>query len=110
MITKISKKSTAQKEKSKFRRSAKWLKFRAYLKKARKVDAITNKPLYKGWTLHHCDLNQSNYTNISNENNFECLNKQSHDVVHFFARHDDWRDMIKRLEVILEKMEKINQS
>lgn len=109
MTTKQSKQSINQKAKSKFRRSSKWLKFRSYLKKTRKVDELTNKPLYKGWTLHHCDLDPKHYEDISDENKFCCLNKNSHDIIHAFARHKDWRDMIDRLYKILEKMEKINQ-
>lgn len=100
-----------QKEKSKFRQSAKWKKFRANLKKRRKVDAVTNFPLRSGWNLHHLNLDSSRYTDISDEKNFECLNKKTHDMIHFlFTYYRKDSEILSRLKKILDRMKKINGS
>lgn len=98
------------KEKAKFRQSAKWKKFRAYLKKSRTVDEVTGSPLYKGFQVHHLDLNPDNYT-ILNEENFSCLNRQTHDFIHWAYRYyeKDPVFFISRFEKILKKMYKINK-
>ena len=55
-----------QKEKTKFRASSKWKKFRVFMKKLFEgKDAITGKPLYKGWNLHHLD--EKNYSDLKPE-------------------------------------------
>lgn len=69
-------------------------------------DAITGKKLYKGWTLHHLDLNPENY-NILDENNFIPLNKKTHDVIHFLVRYD--LSILDQLKHYLEKMKNILQ-
>lgn len=94
-----------QKEKSKFRTTSKWKKKRNYLKKKRKVDAITLQSLRKGWNLHHCDLREEHYTDIEDDDRFECLNKMMHEIVHNIYRY--WikdPDVISRLQNILIKM------
>lgn len=95
-------------EKSDFRKTSKWKYFRKDLQKKRKVDAVTGKPLLKGWQLHHCDMSTTNYKDLSNEDNFECLNINTHKVVHFLFRYKNWRELLKNLERILEKMETLN--
>ena len=97
-----------QRMKTKFRTTAKWKKFRSKLKKERKYDAVTGKPLLKGWNLHHCDLNESHYSDISNEDNFECLNKNSHEFVHWLFRYKNWREVLANTYKILNKMERLN--
>ena len=101
--------SKAQNRKSKFRSTSPWKKFRTYMKQKYRVDAITGKPLYKGWNLHHCDLNEAHYEDISDESHFCCLNKTSHDVIHFLFRYKNWREVLKNIESLLEKMEKLNE-
>lgn len=102
-------KSVTQKEKSKFRRSSKWKNFRNYLRRKRCVDYITQKPLYAGWNLHHLDLDKNHYEDISDESKFECLNKKTHDVVHFLYQYYIKDKMvIARLTTVLEKMKIIN--
>ena len=102
-------KSVTQKDKSKFRRSGKWKKFRNYLRKKRYVDCITLKPLYAGWNLHHLDLDKNHYEDISDEGKFACLNKKTHDAVHFFYQYYVKDKMvIARLTTLLEEMKIIN--
>ena len=91
-----------QKEKAKFRRTKEWITFRKKIaEKYNNKDAITGKKLYKGWTLHHLDLNPENYT-ILDENNFIPLNKKTHDVIHFLVRYDI--SILNQLKHYLEKM------
>ena len=72
-----------QKMKRDFRATKKWKEFRKELKEKQKVDPITNRPLTKMCNLHHRDLNDKNYTNISNKDNFVCYNQMTHKVVHY---------------------------
>ena len=102
--------SKTQNKKSKFRSTSKWKSFRKSMKDKRKIDAITCRPLLKGWNLHHCDLNEAHYEDISNEDNFECLNKTAHEFVHWLFRYKNWREVLKNIETLLEKMEKVNGS
>jgi len=56
---------TNQKLKTQFRKTAKWKKFRAYMKKlCGGVDFITNKKLLKGFQLHHKDMRVENYERL----------------------------------------------
>lgn len=96
-----------QKEKAKFRRTREWAVFRKKMaEKYNNKDAITGKKLYKGWTLHHLDLNPKNYT-ILDENNFIPINKQTHDVIHFLVRYD--LSILDNLKCYLEKMKDLLQ-
>lgn len=97
-----------QNKKSKFRASSKWKDFRKKMKDKQKVDFITGKPLYAGFNLHHLDLDENHYEDISNEDNFICLNRKSHDLIHFLFRYKEWRQLLKNIETLLEIMEKIN--
>ena len=99
-----------QNKKSKFRASSKWKDFRKKMKEKQKVDFITGKPLYAGFNLHHLDLDEKHYEDISNEDNFICLNRKSHDLIHFLFRYKEWRQLLKNIEILLERMEKINDN
>lgn len=107
MVYKSKKNTTESKQKSKFRQSAKWKKFRSMMKKSCKVDFVTQKPLLKGFQVHHADMRIENYTDLTPEN-FFTLNKTSHEIVHFLFRYEDWRGCLKRIKIILEKMEQLN--
>lgn len=99
------------KEKSKFRRSAKWLTFRRKLRYSRKVDEITLQPLRPGFNLHHHNLTDdiATYEDISNECNFACLNKQTHKFIHwFYSYYEKDPAIFTRLLLFIEKMAKIN--
>lgn len=107
MVCKTKKISAESKAKNKFRQTSKWKKFRASIKKARKVDFVTNRPLLKGWQLHHANMQLGMYTNLNPEN-FYALNKTSHELIHFLFRYADWRELLERVRIILEKMEQLN--
>jgi hypothetical protein len=100
-----------QKEKTKFRGTKKWKDFRDRMRKKQQKDPITGAKLGRMANLHHCDLDESHYEDISNEDNFVFLNKMSHDVVHFFfskTKPHQWRERIANIIPILEKMEELN--
>lgn len=96
-------------ERAKFRKTKLWLDFRAKVKKLKgNIDALTLKPLQKTFNLHHMDTRHENYENLE-EDRFICLNRQSHDTIHFLYRY--WvkdKDILKRLENILEEMEELS--
>ena len=77
----------ASKEKAKFRATSVWKKFRELLKKERKVDFITKKPLRKVFQVHHCDLNENHYKDL-NPLNFITVNKNSHKIIHEIYRYN----------------------
>lgn len=97
--------------KKKFRYSKEWKEFRQKLIKKQKIDPITGAKLGKLANCHHCDLDEEHYKDISNPDNFVMLNKLSHDCVHFLflkSKPKAWRERIKGLIKILEKMEELN--
>lgn len=101
----------AQALKTKFRRSSKWIKFRKYMKGEQKIDPITGSRLNPTCSVHHKDLSEEHYQDISDKTRFVCLNKTSHDCVHFlWNSHNGWRNALDGLREILEDMEKINGS
>lgn len=102
-----SKQTAESKAKAKFRRTAKWKNFRKMLKKKRKVDFVTQKPLLKGFQVHHANMQLGMY-NVLDEDEYYTLSKTSHEVVHWLFRYTDWRDMLNRLYTILEHMERVN--
>ena len=95
-----------QKAKRNFRASKKWRSFRHKINvKQNGLCYITHKKLYKSANLHHIDLNEEHYEDISNENNFVFLNKSMHDVVHALWRYYKTDKLVlKRLEEVLEMM------
>lgn len=98
-----------QKDKKKFRDSSIWKHFRKKMKERDKVDQITNKPLLKGFQLHHLNLDEKQYKNIDVEDNFVCLNRMTHSMVHFLYRYyQKDPSIIDRLKSILDKMREIN--
>lgn len=74
------------------------------------MDIITNKKLLKGANLHHKNLDEKEYENLSNEDWFVFLNRSSHEVVHWLYRYyvND-KDIINRLTNLLDEMVEINQ-
>jgi len=99
----------SQKDKTKFRQSAKWKKFKVYMKKLKKVDCVTLFPLRKGHNLHHLDLNDEHYTDISDISHFEPLNRKTHETVHFlYSYYVKDEKIIDRLHDLLERMRVIN--
>ena len=100
-----------QKAKKKFRQSSKWLKFRKYIAdKFGKKDAISGFPLRKGWNLHHISLDEGKYEDITVEDNFIPLNKQSHEVLHICYKYQSKDSgFLDRLRKYVEKMIEINR-
>ena len=97
-----------QKDKTRFRQSARWKRYRNYRKKD-KVDCITLKPLRRGWNLHHLDLDENNYEDLSDDSHFEPLNKKTHDTVHFlYGYYVKDKGILDRLADLLERMRVIN--
>jgi hypothetical protein len=108
-IKKKRKKST-QAEKTKFRATSAWQKFRNHMKLlSHNRDKITGSPLRSGWNLHHYDLDEDHYTDISDPSHFVALNRKTHDLLHFcytYYSKDD--NFIWRLKEALDRMVEIN--
>ena len=101
---------TIQQKKTKFRQSYKWKRLRNRLKTERVCDEITGDLLSTGWSLHHVDMNESHYTNITNEDNFMCLNRQTHEFLHWLLSHyNNDPGILDRLKKICEKHNKVNK-
>lgn len=102
--------TTEAKAKQKFRQTAKWKKFRNYIKKRQNsIDIITQKKLYKGFQVHHLDLNPEHYQNLEDDMSFIGINRKSHEVVHWLWQYYETDPLvIKRLEKVLQMMKKIN--
>lgn len=99
-----------QSKKTKFRATKKWKEFRNHMRELQKTDPVTGQKLTKLFNLHHLDLDEEHYEDISNEDNFICLNQKTHECVHFFfskSKPKQWRERLKRIIPILKKMEKI---
>jgi len=98
-----------QKAKKKFRQTKEWKNFRKLMfSQSGKVDRITLKPLRKGWQLHHLNLDETQYANLREEN-FICVNRQTHETIHWLFRYY-LKDpaIIDRLREIMQKMKEIN--
>lgn len=102
--------SKTQKEKRDFRASKVWKEFR-HKKNVEQhgLDPITLRKLYKGANLHHLDLDEKHYKDLSNESHFVMLNKQTHDAVHWLYKYyikDE--NVLFRLKMLLDEMKAIN--
>ena len=98
-----------QKAKKKFRQSKEWKIFRKLMfSKSGKIDYITQKPLRKGWQLHHLNLDETQYADLREEG-FICINRQTHETIHWLFRYFQ-KDpaVIQRLQKIMQKMAEIN--
>ena len=95
--------------KAEFRKSLKWKRWRyEMVDYYGNKDALTNKPLHKGFNVHHLSMKVEEYTILSPER-FRTLNSESHDCIHFLFRYyvkDPF--IIDRLKLILEEMVKYN--
>lgn len=100
----------SQKDKRNFRNSKHWKEFRDKIRHKQVVDPVTGQKLTRLANLHHCDLNEDNYEDLSNEDNFIFLNQMTHKVVHFFflkSKPTEWRKRLEHIIPILERMETI---
>lgn len=100
----------AQKKKTKFRASKKWKLFAHQLSILQNgLDAITKTKLRKYSAVHHKDLRADNYEDLSDISHFAYLNHETHKVVHYlYTYYKKDKDVIERLEQLLEEMYKIN--
>lgn len=106
------KKVSHQQSKRKFRGSKEWKEFRQYMRSKQKVDPITGAKLTAMANLHHLDLNDEHYEDLSDETHFVFLNQAMHKVVHaLFLKSDPkaWRKRVLNLIRILKQMEAINE-
>lgn len=101
----------SQKKKAKFRASKKWKLFAHQVSVNQKgLDEITKSKLRKYSAVHHKDLAAEHYEDLSNINNFAYLNHETHKVVHYlYTYYKKDKDVIKRLEQMLEEMYQINE-
>lgn len=101
-----------QKEKTKFRSTKKWKSFRDRMRdKQDKKDPVTGQKLTRMANLHHKDLDESHYEDLSDEDNFVFVNQITHKVIHWFfskSKPKQWRERWERLRPILEDMERLN--
>ena len=99
-----------QKKKKKFRSSKKWkLKKLSEKKRAENKDEITLKPLRKGWQLHHMNLDEKNYEDLTRH--FLCVNNLTHKMIHWlYTYYKSDKLIIERLKKTMEIMERENGS
>lgn len=102
-------KKVSQVDKTKFRRTNEWKKFRAKIRRQQKIDPITHKPLSKTYNLHHLNVDPQKYTALDEPDHFIGLNSTTHTLVHFLwgdaSKRKDWRSMVLRLIKILKMMD-----
>lgn len=100
----------SQKKKRAFRNSAKWKKFKHFKNVEQKgLCYITQKKLLKGATLHHLDLDESHYSDISKPENFVYLNKSIHEVIHVIWRYyKNDPAVLDRIKEVLDSMVELN--
>lgn len=97
--------------KKNFRNSKEWKEFRRSMREKQKFDPVTGQKLTPLFNLHHCDLSEENYMDLSNEENFVCLNQATHKLIHFLflkSKPREWRKRLMNIIPILERMEFLN--
>lgn len=95
-----------RREREEFRKSDKWMRFRARCKKRCDIDYITKKPLTRDWNLHHLDLDYSRYGDLSDMKKFMPLNENVHLSLHkLYALWKKDKGILKRIEEVMLKME-----
>lgn len=94
-----------KKEREEFRKGKAWKQFKHICRLSCSTDFITKEPLVKAWNLHHLDLDISRYDHLDKAK-FVPLNPKTHELVHeIYKRWKKDKGIIRRLEIILEKME-----
>lgn len=99
-----------QKKKASFRNSAKWKKFKHFKNVEQKgLCYISQKKILKGATLHHLDLDENHYSDISKPENFVYLNKSIHEVIHIIWRYyKNDPAVLDRIKEVLDRMLELN--
>ena len=99
----------AQAQKIRFRQTKEWkAKKESEKLRAGGKDEITQKPLRKGWQLHHNCLDESQYQNL--QNSFLCCNNLTHKFIHWlFVYYKKDRSILDRIRKELEEMVRSNE-
>ena len=102
--------SENEKKKRSFRNSKKWKSFRhKCVVECGSKDIVTGKKLCKGFECHHMDLNPEHYENLDNKENFVCINKLTHKMLHWiYPYYKKDPEVINRLVEVLKRMCEIN--
>ena len=95
-----------QKNKRKLRNSKEWKDFRKKKMHENKVDCITLRKLTGRWALHHrhVSANMEEYGDLSEPDEFVCLNQMTHKMLHFLYPY--WKKdpyILNRIEEEFER-------
>lgn len=94
------------KQRSEFRKTDRWHKWKAKCRLHTSKDFITKEPLCRNWNLHHLDLNVQRYDNIEDMNRFMPLNPKTHEVIHeIFKWYKKDHKVLDRIKKTLDLME-----
>lgn len=94
------------KQRSDFRKTNAWHKWKAKCRLHTSKDFITKEPLCRNWNLHHLDLNVQRYDNITDMNRFMPLNPKTHEIIHeLFKWYKKDHKVIDRIKKTLDLME-----
>lgn len=94
------------KQRSDFRKTNAWHKWKAKCRLHTSKDYITKEPLCRKWNLHHLDLNIQRYDNITDMNRFMPLNPKTHEIIHeLFKWYKKDHKVIDRIKRTLDLME-----
>ena len=94
------------KQRSEFRKTDRWHKWKAKCRLHTSRDFITKDNLCKNWNLHHLDLNVQRYDNIEDMKRFMPLNPKTHEIVHeIFKWYKKDHKVLDRLKQTLDLME-----
>ena len=93
-----------------FRQTKKWKEFRQKMRDRDKVDYVTGAKLTRLFNLHHLKMTniEEEYTDISDDSEFICLNPLTHKCLHFLWGKD-WRKRLQKISELLEIMDKVNK-
>ena len=94
------------KQRSEFRKSDAWHKFKHKCRLHTTKDFITKDPLCAKWNLHHLDLNINRYDHIDDMSRFMPLNPKTHEVIHeIFKWYKKDHKVLDRINKTLDLME-----
>lgn len=94
------------KERSQFRKTDAWHKWKAKCRLHCTRDFITKETLQSDWNLHHLDLDVSRYDNITDMKRFMPLNKKTHETVHtLYKWYKKDHKVLDRIKQVLDMME-----
>lgn len=94
------------KQRSEFRKTDKWHRWKAKCRLHTSKDFITKDPLCRNWNLHHLDLNVQRYDHITDMNRFMPLNPKTHEVIHeLFKWYKKDHKVLDRIKKTLDLME-----